>query len=178
MPITQGQRSRKRSVVLSSKKMPKNERAFLERLQGAPDMTFQALYDLYIEDMIHRLKQNSIDDKKNVFKNRILPYFEDNPVNAITPTDIRAWQNEQIDKGYADAYLDRIQNITTTILNYAVNYYNLPSNPCERTGHVGRRIRSMSFWAIEQVQPIYPTYNGYQCIHGLAASFLLRYAFR
>lgn len=75
------------------------ERAFLERLQGTPDMTFQALYDLYIEDMSHRLRQNSIDGKKNVFKNHILTYFKDKPVNAITPTDIRAWQNEQIDKG-------------------------------------------------------------------------------
>ena len=56
------------------------ERAFLERLQGTPDMTFQALYDLYIEDMSHRLRQNSIDGKKNVFKNRILPYFKDKPV--------------------------------------------------------------------------------------------------
>ena len=26
------------------------ERTFLERLQGTPDMTFQTLYDLYIED--------------------------------------------------------------------------------------------------------------------------------
>ena len=126
------------------------ERAFLERLQGTPDMTFQSLYDLYIEDISHRLRQNSIDGKKNVFKNRILPYFKDKPVNAITPTDIRTWQNEQIDKGYSDAYLDRIQNMMTTILNYAVTYYNLPSNPCDRAGHMGKRTRSMNFWTIEQ----------------------------
>ena len=31
-------------------------------------MTFQALYELYIEDMSHRLRQNSIDGKKNVLK--------------------------------------------------------------------------------------------------------------
>ncbi len=126
------------------------ERAFLERLQGTPDMTFQSLYDLYIEDMSHRLRQNSIDGKKNVFKNRILPYFKDKPVNTITPTDIRAWQNEQIDMGYSDAYLDRIQNTMTTILNYAVTYYNLPSNPCHKAGHMGKRTRSMNFWTIEQ----------------------------
>ena len=83
------------------------ERTFLERLQGTPNMTFQSLYDLYIEDMSHRLRQNSIDGKKNVFKNRILPYFKDKPVNAIT-------------------------------------YYNLPSNPCDRAGHMGKRTRSMN----------------------------------
>lgn len=132
------------------------ERAFLERLQGTPDMTFQALYDLYIEDMSHRLRQNSIDGKKNVFKNRILPYFKDKPINAITPTDIRAWQNAQMDLGYSDAYLDRIQNMMTTILNYAVTYYNLPSNPCVRAGHMGKRTRSMSFWTLEQYNSFIP----------------------
>ena len=144
-PITQEQRSRKRNAALSYREKPKSGNVFsFDRLQGTPDMTFQSLYDLYIEDMSHRLRQNSIDGKKNVFKNRILPYFKDKPVNAITPTDIRTWQNEQIDKGYSDAYLDRIQNMMTTILNYAVTYYNLPSNPCDRAGHMGKRTRSMN----------------------------------
>ena len=139
-------------------------------------MTFQSLYDLYIEDMSHRLRQNSIDGKKNVFKNRILPYFKENTmrtkkfiidlkiipyfrkkcISEIKASDIRAWQNEQMDKGYSDAYLDRIQNMMTTILNYAVTYYNLPSNPCTRAGHMGKRTRSMSFWTIEQYNSFIP----------------------
>ena len=119
------------------------ERAFLETQQGVPDMTFQALYELYIEDMSHRLRQNSIDGKKNVFKNRILPYFKDKPINQITAIDIREWQNEQIAAGYSDAYLDRMQNIMTTIFNYAVNYYDLPVNPCNKAGHMGKRTRSI-----------------------------------
>lgn len=46
--------------------------------------TYKAPYDLYIEDMNHRLRENSIGGKKNVFKNRILPYFKDKPANQIT----------------------------------------------------------------------------------------------
>ena len=130
------------------------ERSFLERMQGTPDMTFQALYDLYIEDMSHRLRQTSIDSKKNVFKNRILPYLKDKPINQIQPIDIRNWQNEQIALGYSDAYLDRIQNALTTIFNYAVNYYNLPANPCTKAGHMGKRTRSMNFWTIQQYNQV------------------------
>ncbi|MBQ8188541.1 MAG: site-specific integrase [Lachnospiraceae bacterium] len=130
------------------------ERSFLEKMQGTPDMTFQALYDLYIEDMSHRLRQTSIEGKKNVFKNRILPYFKDKPVNAITPADVRAWQNVQISQGYSDAYLDRIQNMLTTILNYAVKYYNLPSNPCDRAGHMGKRTRSQKFWTVDEFNKV------------------------
>lgn len=132
------------------------ERTFLERQQGTPDMTFQALYDIYIEDMSHRLRQNSIDGKKNVFKNRILPYFKDKPINTITAKDIRDWQNQQIELGYSDAYLDRIQNMMTTIMNYAVTYYNLPINPCDRAGHMGKRTRSMKFWTLEQYNTFLP----------------------
>lgn len=132
------------------------ERSFLERQQGTPDMTFQALYDIYIEDMSHRLRQNSIDGKKNVFKNRILPYFKNKPINQITPKDIRDWQNIQISAGYSDAYLDRIQNMMTTIFNYAVNYYNLPANPCNKAGHMGKRTRSMNFWTLEQYNRFIP----------------------
>lgn len=133
------------------------ERNFLEKMQGTPDMTFQALYDLYIEDMSHRLRENSIAGKKNVFKNRILPYFKDKPVNTITPADIRAWQNEQISKDYSDAYLDRIQNMLTTIMNYAVKYYNLPVNPCDRAGHMGKRTRSQNFWTLDEFNQIIET---------------------
>lgn len=132
------------------------ERSFLEQQQGTPDMTFQALYALYMEDMSHRLRQNSIDGKKNVFKNRILPYFKDKPINSITAKDIRDWQNQQIALGYSAAYLDRIQNMMTTILNYAVTYYNLPANPCNKAGHMGKRTRSMNFWTLEQYNSFLP----------------------
>lgn len=129
------------------------ERTFLERQQGTPDMTFQALYEIYIEDMSHRLRKNTLDGKILVFKNRILPYFKDKAVNSITAKDVRNWQNQQMDLGYSDAYLDRIQNMLTTIFNYAVTYYGLPSNPCSKAGHMGKRTRSMNFWTLEQ-------YNG------------------
>lgn len=132
------------------------ERAFLEKQQGTPDITFQTLYDLYIEDMRHRLRENSIIGKKYVFKNRILPYFKDKPINQISAKDIRDWQNIQIAAGYSDAYLDRIQNMMTTIFNYAVNYYNLSVNPCNKAGHMGKRTRSMNFWTLDQYNRFIP----------------------
>lgn len=126
------------------------ERQFLERQQGTPSMTFQSLYDIYIEDMSHRLRKTTLDGKKNVFKNRILPYFKDKPVNEITPADIRTWQNQQIAAGYSAGYLCRVDSALTTLFNYAMNYYNLPSNPCTRAGHIGKHTRSLNFWTVNQ----------------------------
>ena len=36
------------------------ERQFLEKLQGTPDMTFQSLYELYLEDISNRIRENSV----------------------------------------------------------------------------------------------------------------------
>ncbi len=138
------------------------ERAFLERLQGTPDMTFQALYDIYIEDKSHRIRQSTLDNTKCVFKTRILPYFKEKAVNSITPTDIRAWQNAQIDSGASEAYLRDMHKKISAIMNYATMYYNLPSNPCHKAGNMGKIVHSLNFWTIEQYNAFIPCVDNIQ----------------
>lgn len=41
-------------------------------------------------------------------------------------------------------------------INYAVTYYNLPFNPCDRAGHMGKRTRSMKFWTLGQYNTFSP----------------------
>ena len=105
------------------------EADFLRKQKGSTDMTFRSMYEIYIEDMGHRCRQSTIDRKKHVFEKLILPYFENKPINKITPKDIRAWQNEMIAKDYSNSYLDRMQNMITALFNYAVDYFNLAENP-------------------------------------------------
>lgn len=122
------------------------ERTFLEQMQGTPDMSFHSLYNIYIADYEHRARQSSIDSKKSVFKKCILPYFESKAVNTITPADIRQWQNTMIDQGFKPSYLGKMNSALVTILNYAVQYYSLPSNPCIIAGTMGCRTKSLNFW--------------------------------
>ena len=130
------------------------ERTFLERQQGTPDMSFQSLYDIYIDDVSHRLRASTMEVKRNMFKNRILPYFKDKPVNEITPADIRKWQNILIDMGYSDYYLNRLHNALTTVFNYAVSYFNLTVNPCTKSGGMGHSTRSLNFWTLDEYRKI------------------------
>lgn len=146
-----GARKQKKKRGFSLKREAQDwERAFLEKQQGTPDMTFQALYDIYMEDMAHRLRPGTLKSMESVFRNRVLPHFKDKPINSITPADIRLWQNMQIDGGYSDGYLDRIHILMSTFFNYAVRYYNLPLNPCSRAGHMGKPTHSMNFWTLEE----------------------------
>lgn len=132
------------------------ERAFLERLQGTPDMTFQALYDIYMEDISHRLRPGTVKKAESVFRNHILPDFKDRAINSITPADIRTWQNRLLGAGYSGGYLEQIHIHMSILFNYAVTYYNLPSNPCKKAGSMGKQTRSMNFWTIEQYNRFIP----------------------
>ena len=44
-------------------------------------------------------------------------------------------------------YLKTIHNQLSAILNYAVNFYNLRSNPCRKAGSMGKNI-----WTLEEFQ--------------------------
>ena len=123
------------------------EREFLEKQQGTPDMTFKALYDLYIEDMSHRLKESTMTGRKYRCERQIVPFFKDKPLNQITPSDIRKWQNHITQSGLKDTYLRALHEQLSIILNYAVKYYNLPQNPCKLAGSIGtKKANRMDFW--------------------------------
>lgn len=130
------------------------ERNFLEKVQGTPDITLQALYEAYIEDKSHRLKASSIQTKKRLIKKHILPHFKDKPINQITAADIRAWQNKLIAKDFSGPYLSNIHVALSSIFTYAVQYYNLPYNPCSRAGSIGKKSRSLNFWTLTEFNQV------------------------
>lgn len=129
------------------------ERNFLEKQSGSPDMTFQALYDLYLEDIRSRLKESTVEEKKGNIEHRILPYFKDKPINEISPADIRKWQNGIIEAGLKPTTQRLINSQLNTILNFAVKYYNLPKNPCKVVGLIGSsKAGKMDFWTLDEFQ--------------------------
>lgn len=74
-----------------------------------------------------------------------MPYFEKMKVENITPVTIRAWQNEMMSQKtksgalFSQTYLKTLNNQLTAILNYAVKYYGLEYNPCNKAGSMGRK---------------------------------------
>lgn len=148
------------------------ETDFLRKQNGSTDMTFRSMYEIYIEDMGHRCRQSTIDGKKHVFEKLILPYFENKPINKITPKDIRAWQNELIGKEYSNSYLDRIQNMITALFNYAMDYFNLSENPCHKAGRMGKREVVVNFWTKDEFDRILTAMEDHRTAH---VSFSLLY---
>ena len=129
------------------------ERDFLEKQSANPDMTFQNLYEIYMEDMAARLKQSTLLTKKAVLQTHILPFFGSKPINEIKASDVRRWQAKLMSSpnNYSQTYLKKINTELNGIINYAKRFYDLNTNPCGKAGTIGKaKAEEMDYWTYDE----------------------------
>ena len=129
------------------------ERDFLEKQSANPDMTFQNLYEIYMEDMAARLKQSTLLTKKAVLQTHILPFFGNKPINEIKASDVRRWQAKLMSSpnNYSQTYLKKINTELNSIINYAKRFYDLNTNPCGKAGTIGKaKAEEMHYWTYDE----------------------------
>ena len=128
-------------------------RDFLEKQSANPDMTFQNLYEIYMEDMAARLKQSTLLTKKAVLQTHILPFFGNKPINEIKASDVRRWQAKLMSSpnNYSQTYLKKINTELNSIINYAKRFYDLNTNPCGKAGTIGKaKAEEMDYWTYDE----------------------------
>lgn len=128
-------------------------RDFLEKQSANPDMTFQNLYEIYMEDMAARLKQSTLLTKKTVLQTHILPFFGNKPINEIKASDVRRWQAKLMSSpnNYSQTYLKKINTELNSIINYAKRFYDLNTNPCGKAGTIGKaKAEEMDYWTYDE----------------------------
>lgn len=90
------------------------EEDFLRQMEGTPDMTPNAFYDLYRKDMDKKLRNTTKLNKANTIESKILLYLDEKKLAKTTPLDILSWQSviqgERTSNGlhYRDSYLRSI----------------------------------------------------------------------
>ena len=127
------------------------ERDFLQQQQRNLDINFENFVQIYYEDMEHRLRENTMRTKKFIIDLKIIPYFKNKKMNEIKASDVRAWQNALMKKGYSQTYLKTLHNQLSAIFNHAVRYYELRSNPAAKVGNMGsEEHKEMLFWTKEE----------------------------
>lgn len=149
-----GERRKKtKRGFLTKAKAQEWERNFLAQCNGAPTMTFGDFCSLYESDMRPRLKRNTWNTKEHIIRKKILPYFENRPLNEISGSDILAWENSlmaattSVGLPYSETYLRTVTNQMSAVLNHAVRYYNLPVNPLLKVGKIGsKQTQEMQYW--------------------------------
>ena len=133
------------------------ERNFFLENAGNLEMTFEAFYELYKKNMQDRIKLSTWKMKESVIESKILPYFRKKRMCDIKPRDVVTWQNTMLkmrdDDGnpYSPVYLKTIHNQLSAIFNHAVKFYDLPNNPAQKAGNMGKeKSREMLFWTQEE----------------------------
>lgn len=123
------------------------------------DMNFASFVEVYRNDMLHKIRENTWQTKNAIIDSAILPYFGKMSLSSITSNDIMKWQNEMLgycnEKGkpYSPAYLKTINCQLSAIFNHAVKYYDLKCNPVIKAGSMGKKnSREMEFWTKEEYQ--------------------------
>lgn len=97
------------------------------------------------------------ETKANTIESKILPFLGNKRLNEITALDILNWENVLMAMRtsnrleYSQTYLHSICNPLSAILNHAVRYYGLDSNPMMKVGKIGSmQADEMSFWTKEE----------------------------
>lgn len=176
----QGNVTHKKKRGFSTKKEAQEwERNLLSKAKANVNMLFGDFIELYFEDLSHRLKASTLSNKHWIVDQKITPVFSKIPLNEISPTDVRKWQNkltsfrDEKGEGFSQTYLKTINNQLTAIFNYAVKYYNLSENPCHKAGGMGKKdADEMLFWTkdefeqfIEAVKDKPQSYTAYMTLY-------------
>lgn len=135
------------------------ERSFLDQQVNSCDIPFSSLVENYMEDMEHRLKPTTMENKRFIIETKLLPYFGKQKICDIDTIKVRKWQNELISyrdengKPFSQTYLKTVNNQLSAIMNYAVSHYRLQSNPCLAAGSMGRsNADEMNIWTQEEYE--------------------------
>lgn len=121
------------------------------------DMTLEAFYELYEQDVRPRLKENTRLTKQVIIEKKILPYLGKRKLSEITAKDVIDWQNEMMKlkkpngEPLSQCYLKTIHAELSALFNHAAKYYQLNINPARNAGCMGQEEnKEMSFWTKEE----------------------------
>ncbi len=146
----QGKRKKKKKEGFKTKREAKEwENEFIKKSEADCTMSFKSLVELYKEDISPRIKPTTNANKGFMIDTKLIPFFGEMPINAITATTVRKWQTELIasPENYSQTYLKTINNQLSAIFNFAVKYYGLKSNPARECGSMGKKkASSIQFW--------------------------------
>ena len=147
-----GKKRKSQRRGFKTKKEAEEWLAHFKYLQSSDiSMPLKDFWNIYIEDMGKRLNETTLANKEHIWKCKILPYFGELPINEITPSRIRRWQGEMIGKGYKPTYLKTINNQLSAVMNYAVRFYDLRSNPCAKAGSMGKgKADERPYWTLDE----------------------------
>ena len=126
------------------------EMDFKNHSEESTNITLNTLAAKYLEDYKINRKPSSYATIRQRISDHILPHLGNVLVGDITPLRIKEWQNHLKQTGIGDSSIRSINTTFSALLNYAVRYYGLPSNPFAQTGKTGKPKKKCDFWEVDE----------------------------
>ncbi len=142
-----------RSGFSTKKQAVEEEKKFLLNYDpDFKDITFQELYDIFIQQKEQTMSLNSYETIKKRYKLHILPFFKDYKLSKITNTTYIEWKSMILKKNLAYRTRNNLHLCMVNILNYAMDFYNLERNIASKVGGFSKKdfIQKITFWTYEE----------------------------
>jgi len=148
----QGKRKKKKKEGFKTKRESQYwERRFLEQYASTPTISFSSLVDAYLAAAQVRLKPTTYDVKRRIVENRIQPFFSHMLVSGISRRTVNAFRTQLLAEGLKMSYVRTIQAQLSSIFNFAIENYNLVSNPVQTASklHSAQTINN-DYWTLDE----------------------------
>ncbi len=135
---------------LRKKDAAQYEMDFKNHSAETSDITLNMLAEKYLEDYKINRKLTSFMTVKGKLYDHVLPTMGGFLLTDITPYRIKEWQNYLKAKKISESLIRSVNVVFSALLNYAVKYFGLASNPFSKTGKTGRIKRKTNFWELDE----------------------------
>ncbi len=135
------------------------ERENKDKTYGTLDMTVESYTQKYLEDLKDRVRNSTLVNKEFMIRKHIIPYLGKIKVNKLTTEDVLRWQNAMLEENegakFKKSYLKTLHNQLSAMLNHAIRYYGLASNPAALVGNMGSdKEVEIDFITLEEYQKL------------------------
>lgn len=135
------------------------ERMFLDKASTAPTVIFDVVAENYMTDRAIHTRDSTLAQYKYLLKTHVMPCFKGKPINAITPNDIRDFQNELLQSGLSPSSVKLIRATLNGVIRHAMKYNNLEKNPLElvdipKAQKSGTAEKEMHFLTIDEFRKL------------------------
>ncbi|MBR1397884.1 MAG: site-specific integrase [Selenomonadaceae bacterium] len=128
------------------------EHEFKATAEERVDITVASLAEKYLEDRRLYVKASSFSFIEQTIRVHILPYIGALKLTELSPSVMRHWQNELKKQNFSPSTLSGYNRRCSALLNFAVKYYGLNSNPLRAIGSIGQAENRVDFWELSEFQ--------------------------
>lgn len=133
------------------------EISFMSKEKDDQMMLFDDFVDVYYDDIKNRILLNTLITKQTIIEKNIRPFFKNLRLSDITPKVVMRWQNQLMDKTYAEGKpysqetLRTMHSQLSAILNHACKYYGLKMNAANVAGCIKVEDKQeKEYWTFEE----------------------------